>query len=98
MATFTTLFLYVQLPKKPTKQTIMVTSIPELGVVSTHQKDASLSPNDGQRQQRSACSSSHQHTFMSTVNAVDRDVHVYTHPKDSLDEHAEEIEEEVMTH
>lgn len=76
----------------------MVTSIPELGVVSTHQKDASLSPNDDQHQQRSACSSSHQHTFMLPVNADDKDVHVDTHPKNSLDEHAEESEEEVMFH
>lgn len=74
----------------------MVTCIPELGIVSTHQKDASLSPNDDQHQQRSACSSSHQHTFMSPVKADDRDVHVYTHSKNRLDEHAEESEEEVM--
>lgn len=76
----------------------MVTSIPGLGVVSTQQKDASLSPNDDQHQQRSACSSSHQRTFMSPVKADDRDVHVYTHPKNSLGEHAEESEEEVMFH
>lgn len=35
---------------------------------------------------------------MSPVNADDRDVHVYTHPKNSLDEHAEESEKEVMFH
>lgn len=76
----------------------MVTSIPELGVVSTHQKDASLIPNDDQHQHRSARISSHQHTFESPVNTDDRDVHVYTHLSTSLVDHAEESEEEVMFH
>lgn len=75
----------------------MVTSIPELGVVSTHQRDAPLGPNDDQHQRRSACSSSHQHTFMFPANADDRDVHVYSLPMNSLDGLGES-EEEVMFH
>ncbi|CAG04359.1 unnamed protein product, partial [Tetraodon nigroviridis] len=89
-ANITALSLYLQLPKK---QTVVVTSIPELGVVSAHQKDASLGPVDDQHQQRSARSSSYQHT---PVTAEDRDAHVYAHPNASPDEHAEESEEELL--
>lgn len=74
----------------------MVTSIPELGVVSKHQRDGSLSPDD-QHQQRSTCSSSHQHTLMAPVITDEREVHVYVHPEDGSDELAEESEE-VMLH
>lgn len=74
----------------------MVTSIPELGVVSKHQRDGSLSPNDDQHQQRSTCSSSHQHTLMTPVITDEREVHVYAHPEEGSDELTGS--EEVMLH
>ncbi|XP_029702490.1 WD repeat-containing protein 90 isoform X2 [Takifugu rubripes] len=73
-------------------QAVMVTSIPELGVVSKHQRDGSLSPNDDQHQQRSTCSSSHQDTLMAPI-ITGREVHVYAHPEEGSDELAEESEE-----
>lgn len=74
----------------------MVTSIPELGVVSKHQRDGSLSPNDDQHQQRSTCSSSHQHTLMAPVITDEREVHVYAHPEEGSDELTEESEEVIL--
>lgn len=74
----------------------MVTNIPQLGVVSNHQRDGSLSPNDDQHQQRSACSSSHQHTLMAPINTDESEVHVYAHPQERSDEQVEESGEEVM--
>lgn len=35
---------------------------------------------------------------MFPINTDDGGVHVYAHPEDNLDEHAEESEEEVMIH
>lgn len=72
-----------------------MTSIPELGIVSKHQRDGSLSPNDDQHQQRSTCSSSYQHTLMAPVITDEREVHVYAHPEEGSDE-LEEEREEVM--
>lgn len=83
--------IFAALLQLPPKRTVMATSIPELGVVSTH-KDASLSPNNDQHHRKSTCSSSHQHT----ANADDREVHVYAHPDDVLDEQAAGSGEEVM--
>nr|XP_046233487.1 WD repeat-containing protein 90 isoform X2 [Scatophagus argus] len=70
-------------------QTHVVTSIPELGVVSTHQKD-------DQHQQESACSSSHQLTFRPNREADDSGVHVYVHPEDGFSKPGEQSEEEFV--
>nr|CBN81308.1 WD repeat-containing protein 90 [Dicentrarchus labrax] len=77
-------------------QTPLVTSIPELGVVTTHQKDHWLSHKDDQHRQESACSSSHQLTFRPPYDADDREVHVYVHPEDGFSKHGEESEEEKL--
>ncbi|XP_051274453.1 WD repeat-containing protein 90 [Dicentrarchus labrax] len=77
-------------------QTPLVTSIPELGVVTTHQKDHWLSHKDDQHRQESACSSSHQLTFRPPYDADDREVHVYVHPEDGFSKHGEESEEEFV--
>lgn len=61
----------------------MVTNIPELGVVSTHQKDDFTSQ---------------QHTFRPPCDTDDKGVHVYVHPEDGFRKHGEESEEEVMLH
>lgn len=66
----------------------MVTNIPELGVVSTHQNDDWLLQNDEQYQQESACSSSQQYTDAGGV-------HVHVYPEDGFCKHGEESEEEV---
>ncbi|XP_053269712.1 WD repeat-containing protein 90 isoform X1 [Pleuronectes platessa] len=64
-------------------RTPVVTNIPELGVVSSHQKDDWLCHNDNQQQQESACFSPHQLTSRS--------------PRDTDDsEYGEESEEEVV--
>lgn len=87
---------YCQYCQFQRNQTVMVTNIPQLGVVSNHQRDGSISPNDDQHQQRSACSSSHQHTLMTPINTDEREVHVYAHPQEHSDDQAQESEEEVM--
>ncbi|XP_069547580.1 WD repeat-containing protein 90 [Brachyistius frenatus] len=66
-------------------QTPVVTDIPELGVVSTQQKDW---------EQELASSSSQQLTSRSPWDADDGGVHVYVHPEDGLNKHAEESESE----
>lgn len=87
---------YCQYSQLHRNQTVMATSIPELGVVSNHRRDGSLSPNDEQRQQTSTCPSSHQHTLMAPVNSDEREVHVYAHPEEGPDELAEESEEVML--
>ncbi|XP_030610813.1 WD repeat-containing protein 90 isoform X2 [Archocentrus centrarchus] len=65
--------------------TPVVASIPELGVLSTHQNDLLVSSGS--------------HTFMSRPTSdVDDDdgVHVYMHAEDGLSKHGEESEEEVV--
>ena len=74
-----------------------MTNIPELGVVSTHQKDDDwLSHYDGQRQQESPRFSSHQLKFRPPCDAGDRGVHVYVHPEDGFSKRGEESGEEVL--
>lgn len=86
------------LPQFPRNQSPVVTSIPELGVVSTHQRDDWFCHNDDQHQQESTCSSSHQFTSKPPRDAVDGGVHVFVHPEDDLGKHWEESEEEVKLH
>ncbi|KAM7381807.1 hypothetical protein PAMA_012590 [Pampus argenteus] len=74
----------------------VVTSIPELGVVSMHQKEDLLCHNDDQLQQESTCSSSHQVTSRLPCDADDGGVHVFAHPEDGLGKHWEESEEELV--
>ncbi|XP_073345853.1 WD repeat-containing protein 90 [Pagrus major] len=84
-------------PKSLTRnQSLLVTKIPDLGVVSTHLKADWLSHNDDQYQQESASSSSHQLTFRPPCDSDDRGVHVHVHPEDGFSKHGEESEEELV--
>ncbi|XP_039991620.1 WD repeat-containing protein 90 isoform X3 [Xiphias gladius] len=72
----------------------VVTNIPKLGVVSTHQKVGWLCHNDDQ-QQESACFSPHQLTSR-PCDTDDNGVHVFVHPEDACGKHGEESEEEFV--
>lgn len=85
-------------PQLPRNRTPLVTKIPDLGVVSTHQEDDWLCHNDDQHQQESTCSNSHQLTFRPTCDTDDGGVHVYVHPEDAFSKLGEESEEEVKLH
>lgn len=75
---------------QPTRnQTPVVSSIPEVGVVSSHPKDW-LVHNDFQE---STSSNSQQQTHSSDV--TDGGIHVYVHSVDGLSIHGDESEEEV---
>ncbi|XP_070846624.1 WD repeat-containing protein 90 [Chaetodon trifascialis] len=80
----------------PRNRTPLVTSIPELGVVSTHHKDDWLCHNDGQHLRESACSASHRLTFRPPCNADDRGVHVNMQPERGYCKLGEESEDEVV--
>ncbi|KAM9336626.1 WD repeat-containing protein 90 [Symphorus nematophorus] len=88
----------ITMPKSlPRNHTPLVTNIPELGIVSTHQKDDDWhSDNDDQSQQESPHSGSDQLTFRPHCDAGDRGVHVYVHPEDGFSKHGEEGEEEFL--
>lgn len=73
-----------------------MTSIPELGVVSTHQKDDWFSLNDEQHEQNSSPHSLLKHTIKPLCDAEDHGVHMYVHSEDGFSKHGEESEEEVM--
>ncbi|KAF6734778.1 WD repeat-containing protein 90 [Oryzias melastigma] len=78
-------------PKLPTRnQTPVVSSIPEVGVVSSHPKDW-LVHNDFQE---STSSNSQQQTHSSDV--TDGGIHVYVHSVDGLSIHGDESEEEEL--
>lgn len=62
----------------------MVASIPELGVVSTHQNDLLAS------------SGSHKLTSRPPSEADDGGVHVYVHAEEGLSKRGKESEDEVM--
>ncbi|XP_072229948.1 WD repeat-containing protein 90 [Leuresthes tenuis] len=78
----------------PRNHTPVVSSIPDLGVVSTHQQDL-FSRNDCQVQE-SACPSSQQLTSRPACDTDDGGVHVYVTPEDELSTHEEESEEELV--
>ncbi|TKS89948.1 WD repeat-containing protein 90 [Collichthys lucidus] len=77
-------------------QTPLVTNIPELGVVSTHQKDDWLCSNNDQHQQESSRSSSHHLRSRPPCDTDGRGVHVYLHPEDVFSKYREESEEEAL--
>ncbi|XP_040923164.1 WD repeat-containing protein 90 [Toxotes jaculatrix] len=76
-------------------QTPVVTSIPERGVVSTHQKVGWLCHNDDQ-QQELACFNPHQLTSRTPCDTDESGVHVFVHPEDAFSKHGEESEEEFV--
>ncbi|XP_049916646.1 WD repeat-containing protein 90 isoform X3 [Epinephelus moara] len=80
----------------PRNRTPMVTNIPELGVVSTHQNDDWLLQNDEQYQQESACSSSQQFTYRRPLGIDEEGVHMHDYPEDGFGKHGEESEEEIV--
>lgn len=87
------------LPQLPRNQPPMVTSIPELGVVSTQPRDDLLCHNDDQHQWESICSISKQLSPKPPpYDSGDAGIHVFVHPEDSLDIPGEESEEEVKLH
>lgn len=75
-----------------------MTNIPELGVVSTHQKDDWLCSNNDQHQQESSRSNSHHLRSRPPCDTDGRGVHVYVHPEDVFSKYREESEEEVKLH
>ncbi|XP_041818547.1 WD repeat-containing protein 90 [Chelmon rostratus] len=79
----------------PRNRSPLVTNIPELGVVSIHQKGDWLPHNDDQHLQESACSASHQLTFRPPCGTDDRGVYVYVQHEDSFCKLGEESEDEV---
>ena len=87
-------FFFFPFPQVPKNQTPIVSSIPELGVVSTHRNDW-LCHNDPQLQE-STFSSSQELASRASCGADDGGVHVYVHPEDGLSTHAEKIEKEVI--
>ncbi|XP_029977706.1 WD repeat-containing protein 90 isoform X2 [Sphaeramia orbicularis] len=78
-------------------QTPVVTSIPELGMVSTHRKEDVLIHNHIQHQQDSPGSSSHQVTSRPSCDADNGGVHVYVHPCEELCKQGDESEEYFCT-
>ncbi|CAK6964162.1 WD repeat-containing protein 90 [Scomber scombrus] len=80
----------------PRNQPPMVTSIPELGVVSTQQRDDLLCHNDDHHQWESTCSISKQLSPRPPYDSGDGGIHVFVHPEDSLCEPGEESEEELV--
>ncbi|KAI3365641.1 hypothetical protein L3Q82_010722 [Scortum barcoo] len=78
----------------PKNRTPLVTNIPELGVVSSHQMGDWLCHND--QHQESTCSSSHQLTYRPPCDTDRRGVHVYLHHEDDLSKQDEESEEEFV--
>ncbi|XP_045924452.1 WD repeat-containing protein 90 [Micropterus dolomieu] len=70
----------------PRNQTPVVTNIPELGLVSTHQKDDRLWNNDHHHQQESACSNSHELTSRPPCESDEGGFHVYMHGEESEEE------------
>lgn len=85
-------------PQLPRNRAPLVTDIPDLGVVSTHQKDDCLSLNDEQHQQDTTCSISHRNTFWPSCDTNGKGIQVYVHSEDGFSRHGEESEEEVMLH
>ncbi|KAE8284342.1 WD repeat-containing protein 90 [Larimichthys crocea] len=77
-------------------RTPLVTNIPELGVVSTHQKDDWLRSNNDQHQQESSRSNSHHLRSRPPCDTDGRGVHVYVHPEDVFSKYREESEEEFV--
>ncbi|KAM9716313.1 WD repeat-containing protein 90 [Menidia menidia] len=78
----------------PRNRTPVVSSIPDLGTVTTHQKD--LSPFDECQLQESAHSSSQQLSSRSPCDTDEGGVHVYVHPEDEFSSHGEESVEELL--
>ena len=72
---------------------MVVTEIPELGLVSTHHSDDSLGQNTDQHQQETT--SSEQFTPRPFWDTDDGGVHVHLHPEDGFSQHGEESEQEV---
>lgn len=85
-------------PQLPRNRAPLVTDIPDLGVVSTHQKDDCLSLNDERRQHDTTCSISRQNTFWPSCDTNGKGNQVCVHPEDGFSRHREESEEEVMLH
>uniref|UniRef100_UPI0037E729E7 WD repeat-containing protein 90 n=1 Tax=Semicossyphus pulcher TaxID=241346 RepID=UPI0037E729E7 len=80
----------------PRNQTPVVTNVPELGVVCTHQYHELLSHDEEEHQQDSTCSSSQHLTSRPPCDVDDGGVHVYVHPEDGCSQHGEESEEEFV--
>ncbi|XP_031699208.1 WD repeat-containing protein 90 isoform X1 [Anarrhichthys ocellatus] len=77
-------------------RTPVVTDLPDLGVVSTHQSDDWLSHNGDQHQRESTSSSSQPFTSRPPWDTDDGGVHVHVHPEDGFSEREEESEEEFV--
>lgn len=74
----------------------MVTNVPELGVVSTHQRGEWLCHNDDH--QESDPSGLHQLTTMPQCDTDDGGVHVFVHCDDDFNKYGQDSEEEVIIH
>ncbi|XP_058477467.1 WD repeat-containing protein 90 isoform X2 [Solea solea] len=74
----------------------VVTSIPELPVISTHNSDGLLCHKDDQQQQVSACLSPHQLTSRPPHFTDDSGVHVFVHTEDACSKQGDDSEEEVL--
>ncbi|XP_040924451.1 WD repeat-containing protein 90 [Betta splendens] len=72
----------------PRNRTAIVSSIPELGVVSTHQEADSLCYNVDQRDNSPQLGQ--------TSHCDDGGVHVFVHPEDGFSKHGQESEEEIV--
>ncbi|XP_026171981.1 WD repeat-containing protein 90 isoform X2 [Mastacembelus armatus] len=80
----------------PMNQTPVVADIPELGVVSVHQKDDSVCHKGDQQQQESVCSSLRQLTSRTSCATDDDGVHVFLHSEDTSSKHGADSEEEYV--
>lgn len=81
----------------PRNRNPIVTNIPELGVVSTHQSSDGLCHNNDQ--QESESSSLHQLKQRSHRDTDNGGIHVFVHPDDGFSKHwedGEDDEEEVI--
>ncbi|XP_067343724.1 WD repeat-containing protein 90 isoform X1 [Channa argus] len=80
----------------PRNRTPMVTSVPKLGLVTTHQEDDWLCHDDDQ--QELECSSLHQLTRRPHSNTDDEGIHVFVHSENGFSKHVEDsVEEFVFT-
>ncbi|KAF3704531.1 WD repeat-containing protein 90 [Channa argus] len=78
----------------PRNRTPMVTSVPKLGLVTTHQEDDWLCHDDDQ--QELECSSLHQLTRRPHSNTDDEGIHVFVHSENGFSKHVEDSVEEKL--
>ncbi|KAF3853462.1 hypothetical protein F7725_014150, partial [Dissostichus mawsoni] len=87
-------FVSLSKPIPRNQPPMVVTEIPELGLVSTHHSDDSLGQNTDQHQQETT--SSEQFTSRPFWDTDDGGIHVHLHPEDGFSQHGEESEQEVV--